>query len=187
MAKELLSRCHPLLTLAPETPPGRLLHAGGECVRSAFPSQEAQKDFQGTFGMTIDKQDRIWFIEPASFDFKHTRVSAFDLNTKKRVEFFEFPEGQAKFAEDIRVTADGKYVILPNPGLFSFTTPSVVVYSVLNQESSTRSGVRRRPFSGYETVDASAGIRLPIRRSTPWCGSAAIGVHLSASIASVAS
>jgi len=97
-----------------------------------FPSLEAQKDFQGTFGMTIDKQNRIWFIEPASLDFKHTRVSAFDLNTKKRVEFFEFPEGQAKFAEDIRVTADGKYVILPNPGLFSFTPSSLVVYSVLN-------------------------------------------------------
>ena len=97
-----------------------------------FPSLDAQKDFQGTFGMTIDKQNRIWFIEPASFDFKHTRVSAFDLNTKKRVEFFEFPEGQAQFAEDIRITADGKYVILPNPGIFSFTTPSVVVYSVLN-------------------------------------------------------
>ncbi len=98
-----------------------------------FPSLQAQKNFQGTFGMTIDKRSRIWFIEPASFDFKHTRVSAFDLNTKKRVEFFEFPEGQAKFAEDIRVTADGKYVILPNPGLFSFTTPSVVVYSVLDR------------------------------------------------------
>jgi sugar lactone lactonase YvrE len=97
-----------------------------------FPSPEAQKNFQGTFGMTIDQQNRIWFIEPASFDFKHTRVSAFDLNTKKRVEFFEFPEGQAQFAEDIRVTADGKHVILPNPGLFRFTTPSVVVYSVLD-------------------------------------------------------
>jgi len=97
-----------------------------------FPSLEAQKDFQGTFGMTIDKQGRIWFIEPASLDFKHTRISAFDLKTKKRVEFFEFPEGQASYAEDIRVTADGKYVILPNPGLFRFTASSVVVYSVLD-------------------------------------------------------
>jgi hypothetical protein len=97
-----------------------------------FPSLEAQKDFQGTFGMTIDKQNRIWFIEPASLDFKHTRVSAFDLDTKKRVEFFEFPEGQAKFAEDIRVTSDGRYVVLPNPGLFRFTASSLVVYSVLN-------------------------------------------------------
>jgi streptogramin lyase len=97
-----------------------------------FPSLEAQKDFQGTFGMTIDKQGRIWFIEPASLDFKHTRVSAFDLSTKKRVEYFEFPEGQASFAEDIRVTADGKHVILPNPGLFRFTTSSLVVYSVLD-------------------------------------------------------
>jgi sugar lactone lactonase YvrE len=97
-----------------------------------FPSLEAQKDFQGTFGMTIDKQGRIWFIEPASLDFKHTRVSAFDLKTKKRVEFFEFPEGQASFAEDIRVTADGKHIILPNPGLFRFTTSSLVIYSVLD-------------------------------------------------------
>jgi hypothetical protein len=97
-----------------------------------FPSLKAQKDFQGTFGMTIDKQNRIWFIEPASLDFKHTHVSAFDLDRKKRVEFFEFPEGQAKFAEDIRVTSDGKYVVMPNPGLFSFTTSSLVVYSVLN-------------------------------------------------------
>jgi len=97
-----------------------------------FPSLEAQKDFQGTFGMTIDKQNRIWFIEPASLDFKHTLVSAFALDTKKRLEFFEFPEGQAKFAEDIRVTSDGKYVVLPNPGLFSFTPSSLVVYSVLN-------------------------------------------------------
>ena len=95
-----------------------------------FPSLEAQKDFQGTFGMTIDRQGRIWFIEPASLDFEHTRVSAFDLKTKKRVEFFEFPEGQASFAEDIRVTADGKHVILPNPGLFSFTSSSLVIYSV---------------------------------------------------------
>jgi sugar lactone lactonase YvrE len=97
-----------------------------------FPSLEAQKEFQGTFGMTIDKQGRIWFIEPASLDFKHTRVSAFDLKTKKRVEFFEFPEGQASFAEDIRVTADGKHVILPNPGLFRFTTSGLVIYSVVD-------------------------------------------------------
>ncbi len=102
-----------------------------------FPSLEAQKDFQGTFGMTIDKQNRIWFIEPASLDFKQTRVSAFDLSTKTRVEFFEFPEGQAKFAEDIRVTADGRYVVMPNPGLFSFTSQSVVVYSVLNHTFSS--------------------------------------------------
>jgi sugar lactone lactonase YvrE len=98
-----------------------------------FPSLEAQKDFQGTFGMTIDKQNRIWYVEPASLDFKHTRLSAFDLNTRKRVEFFEFPEGQASFAEDIRITADGKFIILPNPGLFRFTASSLVVYSVLDR------------------------------------------------------
>ena len=34
MAKKLLSPRRPPLTLAPKTPPGRLLHAGGECVQN---------------------------------------------------------------------------------------------------------------------------------------------------------
>jgi sugar lactone lactonase YvrE len=123
---------HPLAKAERFTPATVFKWSNGKV--EPFPSLEAQKDFQGTFGMTIDKQGRIWFIEPASLDFKHTRISAFDLKTKKRVDFFEFPEGQASFAEDIRVTADGKYIILPNPGLFRFTTSSLVVYSVLDHK-----------------------------------------------------
>jgi len=119
---------HPLAKAERFTPATVFKWSNG--TMEPFPSLDAQKEFQGTFGMTIDKQGRIWFVEPASLDFKHTRVSAFDLKTKKRVEFFEFPEGQASFAEDIRVTADGKHVILPNPGLFRFTTSGLVVYSV---------------------------------------------------------
>jgi len=95
-----------------------------------FPSMEMQKEFRDTFGMTIDHQNRIWFIEAASFDFPHTRLSAFDLETRKRVEFFEFPEHEAQFAQDLRVTADGRFILLADPGIFRFTDPKLIVYSV---------------------------------------------------------
>jgi sugar lactone lactonase YvrE len=95
-----------------------------------FPSLEMQKEFQGTFGMTIDRQNRIWFIEPASFDFEHTRLSAFDLTTRQRVEYFEFPGHEAQFAQDLRITDDGQYILLADPGIFRFTAPKLIVYSV---------------------------------------------------------
>jgi len=98
-----------------------------------FPSMEMQKEFQGTFGMTIDKQNRIWFFEPASFDFEHTRLWAFDLQTRRKAMFFEFPGKEAQFAQDLRVTADGKHVLLANPGIFRFTASKLYVFSVEDQ------------------------------------------------------
>lgn len=95
-----------------------------------FPSQEIQKKFQGSFGLTVDKQNRLWLIEPATFDFKHTRIWAFDLKTKALIYFYEFPEGVAQYAEEIRVTGDGKYVLLPNPGIFRFTSSQLLVFSI---------------------------------------------------------
>ncbi|HEY9047886.1 MAG TPA: L-dopachrome tautomerase-related protein [Ohtaekwangia sp.] len=95
-----------------------------------FPSLEFQKQFQGSFGLTIDKQNRLWIIEPATFDFKHTRIWAFDLTTKEVAYSYEFPEGVAQNAEEIRVTGDGKYVLLPNPGIFHFTASQLLVFSV---------------------------------------------------------
>lgn len=113
-----------------------------------FPSMEMQKEFQGTFGMTIDRQNRIWFIEPAVFDFQHTRLSAFDLQTRQRVEFFEFPAHEAQFAQDLRVTADGKYVLLADPGILRFTEPKLIVYSV--QDHSFRTALAGSPCMSPE-------------------------------------
>lgn len=100
---------------------------------SPFPSLEAQKAFRGTFGMTIDQQNRIWFVEPANLDFDHTRLWAFDLQTRRQMMFFEFPGKAAQFAQDLRVTADGKYILLADTGLFRFTAPKLYVFSVVDQ------------------------------------------------------
>jgi hypothetical protein len=52
-------------------------------------------------------------------------------------------------------------------------------------ESTSRSGVRLQRFAGG-TEDTSAGIRPPVRCSTPWCESAAAGARPSATTASAA-
>jgi sugar lactone lactonase YvrE len=113
-----------------------------------FPSMETQKEFQGSFGMTIDKQNRIWLIEPASLDFQHTRLWAFDLATRKRVEYFEFPGKEAQFAQDLRVTADGKYILLADTGMMRFTAPKLIVYSV--EDHSFRTALRAHPCTSPE-------------------------------------
>ncbi|RWH31548.1 MAG: hypothetical protein E5X22_01325 [Mesorhizobium sp.] len=105
-----------------------------------FPSMAAQKDFQGTFGMTVDKQNRLWLIEPASFDFQHTRLWAFDLATRQRLAYFEFPGKEAQFAQDLRVTDDGKYVLLADTGIMRFTGPKLIVFSVQDQTFRTALG-----------------------------------------------
>src|SRR5689334_4261002 len=113
-----------------------------------FPSMEAQKEFQGSFGMTIDNQNRIWLIEPASLDFQHTRLWAFDLTTRQRVAYFEFPGKEAQFAQDLRVTADGKFVLLAHTGILRFTAPKLIVYSV--QDHSFRTALAEHPCTSPE-------------------------------------
>ena len=95
-----------------------------------FPSIDAQKWFRGTFGMTIDRQNRLWLIEPAALDFEKTRIWAFDLTTRQKVHYHEFPKGQAQYSQDLRISADGKYVLLANPGVFEFTNSTLLAYSL---------------------------------------------------------
>lgn len=137
-----------------------------------FPSAEAQKDFQGIFGMTIDNQNRIWLIEPASLDFQHTRLWAFDLATRQRVAYFEFPGKEAQFAQDLRVTADGKYVLLAHTGVLRFSAPKLIVFSVEDHSfrtalaetpcTSPEDWLMQTPFGvyrmGYGLVNVAAGL-----------------------------
>lgn len=94
-----------------------------------FPSMEYQKKYQGVFGMTIDSQNRIWFVEPASLDFPKTNLIAFDINTKEKIFDFSFPENVGRFAQDLRITSDGKKVILADTGFFKFTDPGLIVFN----------------------------------------------------------
>ncbi|MBL8518958.1 MAG: hypothetical protein JNM76_18505 [Betaproteobacteria bacterium] len=93
-----------------------------------WPSVQAQKDWQGVFGMTVDAQQRLWLIEPAGLDHDRTRLTAWDLASNVKVFEHSFAKGVLPFAQDLRVTADGHRVILADTGLFKFTRPSIAVF-----------------------------------------------------------
>jgi sugar lactone lactonase YvrE len=95
-----------------------------------FPDASFQARYQGVFGMTVDRQQRLWFIEPAGLDHKATRVLAFDLRTNALVFEYWFPADMAQFAQDLRVSADGGTVYLADTGLFEFTRASLIVLDV---------------------------------------------------------
>lgn len=99
-------------------------------VPKPYPSAEFQKKYQGVFGMTVDNQGRLWAIEPSGLDHEKSRLIAFDLKTNTQVFEYWFPAKEAQFAQDLRVTADGKTVILADTGLFKFTSPALIVFDV---------------------------------------------------------
>lgn len=98
-----------------------------------FPNAEQQSRYQGVFGMTVDRQQRLWFIEPAGLDHERTRLLAFDLKTGQQAFEHWFAKGELPFAQDLRVTADGKTVVLADTGLFKFTDPGLVVFDVASK------------------------------------------------------
>jgi Major royal jelly protein len=102
-------------------------------VPKPFPNAEFQKRYQGVFGMTVDQQNRLWAIEPSGLDHEKSRLIAFDLKTNAQVFEYWFPAQEAQFAQDLRVTADGRTVILADTGLFKFTSPSLIVFDVASK------------------------------------------------------
>lgn len=86
--------------------------------------------FQGVFGMTVDRHNRLWLVEPAGLDHPKTRVLAFDLATNRLAFEHWFAEGDARFAQDLRVSPDGATVYLADTGLFRWTSASLIVLDV---------------------------------------------------------
>jgi hypothetical protein len=94
------------------------------------PYPDAAFAYQGVFGMTVDRQARLWMIEPAGLDHARTRLLAFDLRTNTLAFEHWFPAGEARFAQDLRVSPDGKTVYLADTGLFRWTSPALIVFDV---------------------------------------------------------
>ena len=92
-----------------------------------YPSLEAQEDLRFVFGMTVDRQGRLWMIAPATLDRERTRLVAFDLATDERVVDHHFEPGVARFAQDLRVDPDGRTLYLADTGAFRFTDAALLV------------------------------------------------------------
>ena len=102
-----------------------------------YPSLEAQKKFIGMMGITIDKQKRLWLINPGQVERRPTRLYAIDLRKNKVVFEHSFANGVAGLAQDLRVTKDGKTVILADTGLMRFTSGALIVFDIQSKKART--------------------------------------------------
>jgi Major royal jelly protein len=152
-------------------------------IPKPYPDADFQKRYQGVFGMTVDKQNRLWAIEPCGLDHERSRLVAFDLNTNSQVFEYWFPAKEAQFAQDLRVTADGQTVILADTGLFRFTSPALIVFDIksktyrklLSQDPSAKpqdwvTRTQNGPHKlGYGLVTFSVGLDgIEISRDGNW-------------------
>ena len=137
-----------------------------------YPNDEFQSKYQGVFGMTVDPQQRLWFIEPSGLDHPRTRLLAFDLSSNKLSFEYWFPKGELPFAQDLRVTTDGATVILADTGLFKFTDPALAIFDIKtktyrkvlskNKALNPQDWVMRTPFGphrlGFGLITFAVGV-----------------------------
>jgi sugar lactone lactonase YvrE len=116
----------------------------GEAV--PFPSVEAQRDLRAPFGLTVGPRNRLWVVESGGLEGFRTRVLAFELDSGERVVEHLLPEDIGTFAQDLRVTPDGRHIVLADTGLFRFTAPSLLVLDAENGEVI-------RTFSGHPSLE----------------------------------
>lgn len=110
--------------------------AGGEA--RPWPSAEAQSFFVAPFGLTADGQGRLWVTEPATLDRSATRLLAFDRATGALAHEIVLPAGEARFAQDLRVSPDGKKLVLADTGAFAFTPGQLVVVDIASRRIERR-------------------------------------------------
>lgn len=95
-----------------------------------WPSAEDQDLFVAPFGLTADAQGRLWFVEPATLDRSATRLLAFDIDSGELLLDHTLPDGVGRFAQDLRVSPDGRHVVLADTGAFAFTPGQLLVFDV---------------------------------------------------------
>ncbi len=97
----------------------------GEAV--PYPSAELQDRLRGPLGLTVDRQNRLWVVEPKGLERYDTRLLGFDLGTDELVFEHELSPKEARFAQDLRVSPDGRTMYLADPGILTFIKPRLIV------------------------------------------------------------
>jgi len=102
-----------------------------------FPSLDLQPKFVGAMGITVDRQGRMWIVKPGALAGKPTELLAVDINTGALLLEHIFSEDEAGFAQDMRVSPDGRTVYLADTGLFRFSEANLIVFNVETQRART--------------------------------------------------
>ncbi|MDJ0786425.1 MAG: L-dopachrome tautomerase-related protein [Myxococcota bacterium] len=99
-----------------------------------WPSEAAQELFVAPFGITADRNGRLFLTEPATLDRPATRLLGFDVASGELIFEHVLPDGDARFAQDLRVSPDGRYLILADTGAFNFTPGQLIVLDIETRE-----------------------------------------------------
>lgn len=125
-----------------------------------FPAPALQAAlFDTPAGLTIDRANRLWVIDPASHGFGRPRLVAVDLDTGLVVHEHVFPRATAprgSFLHDLKVDPAGRLVYIADGGLWR-KAPAIVVYDTLTRES------RRRLEKHRALVAEDWLIQTPVR------------------------
>lgn len=95
-----------------------------------WPSAADQDLFVAPFGITADRQGRLWITEPATLDRSATRILGFDRASGEVIFEHMLPDGVARFAQDLRVAPGGKRLVLADTGAFAFTPGQLLVLDI---------------------------------------------------------
>lgn len=125
-----------------------------------FPAEELQDGVLETpLGIVVDRQERLWVIDPAMHGLGRPRVLAIDLATNRIVHEHVFPRRVAprgSFLQDLQVDRAGRMIYIADTGFWR-KQPALVVYDTLTRRS-------RRVLEDHPSVHAQDWmIRTPIR------------------------
>ncbi len=103
-----------------------------------YPSAEDQSRlFRTPLGVSVDRQNRLWIIDPANHGVGQARLTAIDLGTGLVVHSHGFTSEIApigSFLQDHQVSSDGRWVYIADVGFWA-KRPAIIVYDVENQSA----------------------------------------------------
>lgn len=125
-----------------------------------FPAAEIQEVvFETPLGLVIDRQARLWVIDPAHHGFGRPRIVAIDLDSGFVVHEHVFPRPTAprgSFLQDLQVDPAGRMIYIADASAWR-REPAIIVYDTATRQS-------RRVLEKHPTTRAQdLLVRTPIR------------------------
>lgn len=115
----------------------------------AWPSPEAQAQLDSPLGVVVDRQERLWVIDPARHGAGTAQLLAFDVASGEQLVRITFPETVApwgSFLQDLQVDRTGSTVFIADASFWR-QSPALVVVDV-------KSGAMGRVLEGHPSVKA---------------------------------
>jgi sugar lactone lactonase YvrE len=148
-------------TVHPEArPEGPRLLEWRDGKAEAFPAKDIQDTvFETPLGIVIDRQNRLWAIDPAHHGFGRPRIVAVDLASGLVAHEHVFPRAIAprgSYLQDLQIDAAGRFVYIADTSFWR-RSPALIVYDTATRKS-------RRLLEKHPSVRAQNWvIRTPLR------------------------